>query len=438
MHMSVSCSGALRASAALAVALAAAPLSASGFALREASPGSVGRAFAGEGAIADSAATVWYNPAGMTRLEGFTATMGGHLLFINSRQFDRGSTRTVPGVPAPIPTGGPDGGNPFNPVVLVPTGYGTLQLSDRLTAGIGVNAPFGLRVDYADNWFGRYDSQRSELTTYNVQPSLAWKLSDTISIGGGVSIQYIEAELSNALPNLSPLLPDGQARVKGDDISLGWNLGVLVGSGPARVGLHYRSRVKHELKGSFEASGLVGPLAGANRQVDARAPITLPDSLALSATVTPAPGVRLLGTIEWTNWSVFDAIRVQEADGAPITTSDQDYKDSWSVHVGGELDVTDRWTLRAGIATDSTPTVDSLRSSRVPDGDRTWLSAGATMRLSDSMEVRMSYAHVFVTREALNRADGVYQGTPAAIETIIRSENRGNVDMLGADVTVRF
>lgn len=429
--------GALGAAAVFAACIAT-PAVASGFALREASPGSVGRAFAGEGAIADTAATVWYNPAGMTRLEGFTATAGAHLLFINSRQFERGSTRTVPGLPAPVPSGGPDGGNPFNPVVLVPTLHATMQLNDRLTAGIGVNAPFGLRVDYDDGWFGRYDSLRSELTTYNVQPSLAWKVSDSLSIGGGVSIQYIEAELTNALPNLSPLVPDGRARVQGDDISLGWNIGLLAGSGPARFGVHYRSRVKHELKGSFETSGLAGPLAGANRRVDARAPITLPDSLSLSASVEAAPGVRLLGTAEWTNWSVFDAIRVQDSAGTPISTSEQDYRDSWSFHFGGEYDVTSRWTLRAGVAADATPTVDALRSSRVPDGDRTWLAAGATIRLGTGMEVRLSYAHVFVTEEALNRADAFYEGTPAAVETVIRSVNRGNVDMLGADLTVRF
>ncbi len=436
--MAVSNRGAIRTAATVAVCAIAAPALASGFALREASPGSVGRAFAGEGAIADSAATVWYNPAGMTQLKGFTATAGGHLLFINSRQFERGSTRTVPGLAAPVPTGGADGGNPFNPVVFVPTAYGTLQLTDRLTAGVGVNAPFGLRVDYDDGWFGRYDSLRSELTTYNVQPSLAWKVSDALSIGGGISIQYVEAELTNALPNLSPLLADGRARVQGDDISLGWNVGLLIGAGPTRVGVHYRSRVKHELKGSFEASGLVGPLAGANRRVDARAPITLPDSLSVSASVAPAQGVRLLGTVEWTNWSLFDAIRVQDANGGAISTSEQGYKDSWSVHFGGEYDVTERWTLRAGIAGDATPTVDALRSSRVPDGNRTWLSAGASARLSDSMEVRFSYAHVFVSEEALDRADRFYEGTPAAVETVIRSVNRGNVDMLGADVTIRF
>jgi long-chain fatty acid transport protein len=416
----------------------ATPLLASGFALREASPGSVGRAFAGEGAIADTAATVWYNPAGMTRLEGFNTVAGAHLLFINSRQFDRGSTRSVPGLAAPLPTGGADGGNPFNPVVFVPTLYGTMQLSDRLTAGIGVNAPFGLRVDYDDGWFGRYDSLRSELATYNVQPSLAWKISDSLSVGGGVSIQYIEAELTNALPNLSPLAPDGRARIKGDDISLGWNIGLTFDAGPARLGAHYRSRVKHELKGSFETSGLLGPLAGANRTVDARAPITLPDSLAFSAVVTPYTGLRLLGTVEWTNWSLFDAIRVQDTNGGPISTSTQGYSDSWSFHFGSEYDVTDRWTLRAGFAADSTPTSDTYRSSRVPDGDRTWLTAGATMRLNDSLAVRLSYAHVFVTAETLDRTDTFYEGTPAAVETVLRSRNRGNVDMLGADVTLRF
>lgn len=421
-----------------AALLASGPASASGFGLREASPTGVGRAFAGEAAVADSAATVWYNPAGMTRLPGFTATAGAQFLFISSGQQDRGSTRTVPGVANPIATGGGDGGNPFHPVVFIPSGYGVMQLNDRLWAGIGVNAPFGLSVEYADGWFGRYDSQLSDLVTYNVQPSLAFKVNDRLSIGGGVSVQYIEAELTNALPNLSPAAGDGLARIKGDDISFGWNLGAQFDAGPARFGAHYRSRVKHRLSGTFEIEGLAGPLAAQNRRVDGVAPITLPDSMAFSAVVTPAPGYRLLGTVEWTNWSVFDAIRVETKDGAQLTESPQHYKDSWSFHLGGEADVSEQWTLRAGVAADSTPTVDAYRTSRVPDGDRTWLTAGATFRLSPAVSLGLSYAHVFVTAEELDRHDDFYGGTAAAIKTNLRSENRGNVDMVGADVTVRF
>ena len=88
--------------------ITSAPALASGFGLRETSPTGVGRAFAGEGVISDTAATVWYNPAGMTRLPGFTATGGAQFLFISSGQSDLGSTRTVPGVPTPIATGGND------------------------------------------------------------------------------------------------------------------------------------------------------------------------------------------------------------------------------------------------------------------------------------------------------------------------------------------
>ena len=418
--------------------VAATPALASAFALREASPGSLGRAFAGEGAIADSAATIWYNPAGMTQLEGFTASAGVHLLSVQSSQRDLGTTRTVPGLPAPVATGGGNGGNPFHPVVVVPTLYGSMQLSDRFWAGIGVNAPFGLVVDYDDGWFGRYDSKRSVLKTYNVQPSLAWKLDDRFAIGGGISIQYIEADLQNAMPNLSPLLADGNARVKGDDISVGWNIGGRFESGPIAVGLHYRSQVKHQLKGRFTLEGLLGPLAGSNGVRDARAPITLPDSLSASAVFRASEKTRILAGWEWTNWSVFDAIRIESVGGNPISTSPQNYKDSMSVHLGGEYDVSDRLTLRAGVATDSTPTVDAWRTSRVPDGDRIWLSGGAGWKLSETLAARLSYAHVFVSTEQLDRADEFYAGTPARIVSTLRSENRGNVDIIAADFTIRF
>lgn len=425
-----------------AFALAAAifvgvPAHASGFALRETSPGALGRAFAGDAAFADSASIVWANPAGMTRFDKFTATAGGTLLFVNSRQEDTGTTRTVPGLAAPIATGGGDGGNPFDPTILVPTIYAVMPVSDRVSLGMGVNAPFGLKVEYDEGWFGRYDSVHSELTTYNIQPSVAFKVNDFVSIGAGLDVQIIEAELTNALPNLSPLQGDGLLRIKGDDVSVGWNLGVLADLETMRFGIHYRSRVKHELDGTLAISGLAGPLAGQNSERDGKAPITVPDSLTFSAMVAPAEGWRILGSVEWVNWSVFDAINVY-VDGVEAVSSPQNYKDSWSFSLGGEHDLGDAFTLRAGIAMDATPTVDEFRSTRVPDGDRTWLTAGATWRASETIEARLSYAHVFVTTEALDRSDAFYEGTPAAIESHIRSNNSGSVNMLAADITFRF
>ncbi|WP_199555237.1 OmpP1/FadL family transporter [Sandaracinobacteroides hominis] len=425
------------AAAIVASVLIVAPAHASGFALRETSPGALGRAFAGDAAMADSASIVWANPAGMTRLDKFTVTGGAHLLFVNSGQTDTGTTRTIPGVPTAVPTGGGNGGNPFDPVILIPTLYAVMPVSDRLSLGMGINAPFGLKVEYDDGWFGRYDSLRSELVTYNVQPSVAYRINDFLSVGAGLDIQYIEADLSNALPNLSPLQPDGFLRIKGDDVSVGWNLGVLADLETMRFGIHYRSRVKHTLDGSLQISGLLGPLAAQNSDRDGKAPITMPDSLTFSAMVSPAEGWRILGSAEWVNWSVFDAIRVN-VDGQTAVTSPQNYKDSWSFSLGGAHDFSDKVTARVGIAMDATPTTDMFRSTRVPDGDRTWLTTGLSWHASDSIEVRASYAHVFVTAENLDRADGFFEGTPAAIESHIRSRNTGNVNMIGADVTFHF
>jgi long-chain fatty acid transport protein len=195
--------------------LAAPPCAAGGFYLQEQSPKSTGRANAGEAAAADGPETILFNPAGMTELEGTWVAAGVHLLDVKAAQADAGSRRSVPGGGV-IPVGGGDGGNPFNNPVPVPNGYASIQIDDRLWAGLAINAPFGLVVEYDDNFFGRYDSLRSELFTLNVQPSVAYKFSDSLSVGVGVNFQYVDAELTSALPQVSPLLTDGRSRLAGD------------------------------------------------------------------------------------------------------------------------------------------------------------------------------------------------------------------------------
>jgi len=153
----------------LSVAAAAAPASAGGFFLQEQSPLAVGRAFAGGAAIGDSAATIWYNPAGMTRLPGVNIDIGAHGLLIDSAQSDRGSTRGVAGTALQVPNGGGSGGNPFDKPVIVPSGYASFQVADsRLFLGLGISAPFGLKVVYDDDFFGRYDSIKSDVKAFNI------------------------------------------------------------------------------------------------------------------------------------------------------------------------------------------------------------------------------------------------------------------------------
>lgn len=421
---------------ALIALLLATPAAAGGFYLQEQSPRAIGRAFAGEAAIADGAATLWYNPAGMTRLPGANFEAGGSLLFVDSRQENRGTTIAYPGG-AIVPVSGGDGGNPFDQPVIVPAAYGAFQLGEsRLWFGLGFSAPFGLKVEYDNGWFGRYDSTSSELYTFNLQPSLAFKLTDQISIGAGFDAQRMTATLANAIPNLSPLLPDANLRIYGQDMAFGWNAGILADFGLVRLGAHYRSHIDHELHGTATVSGLLGPVAGGNGVRYGIAPISTPD-MATGAGVVDLGALRLLGSVTWTNWSRFKAITV-ENNGVPILGSEQNYKDTWTGSVGGEYDISQSLTLRAGGMYDQTPTVDEFRTTRVPDGNRWWASAGATWQMNPTFGLSVSYAHVWVSTEPINRLDPLFTGTPAQTTVNTRSQNTGSANVLAASISARF
>jgi len=164
------------------------------FQLAENSPAGLGNAFAGGAAIAEDASTVWYNPAGLTRLKGNQLVAAGHLIFPSTEFDNESSTITsLLGIlpPANVLTGG-DGGDAGEDA-LVPNVYYAQSIDDDLTVGIGLNTPFGLATDYDDGWVGRYHALFSEIKTINVNPGLGYKLSERVSIGGGINIQFVEA-----------------------------------------------------------------------------------------------------------------------------------------------------------------------------------------------------------------------------------------------------
>ena len=417
----------------LASASIASPAMAGGFYLQEQSPEGTGRAFAGEAAAADSAATIYFNPAGMTELDGTQIVVGVHLLDIDARQDNRGSTRSIPGGTT-VPTGGGDGGNPFYDVAAVPVGYLSHRLSERLWLGLGINAPFGLVVDYEDDFFARYDSRRSELRTYNAQPSVAYRVDDRLSVGFGLSIQYVEAELTNALPQPDPAAGDGFSRVAGDDVSLGWNAGLAYEVGGTRLGVHFRSGIDHEIRGDFTIEDLAGPLAAANGERDARAQLRLPSVASIGIRQAIGPDLRLLAGASWYNWSVFETIDATDG-GDLLLSSEQGYRDTFDISVGGEYDVSEALTLRAGFKWDETPTGDRLRTTRVPDGDRYWATAGLTWR-TGRFAFAASYAHIFVDASTIAREERFYEGTPAQVVTTTNALTRGNVDQIALSIGV--
>jgi long-chain fatty acid transport protein len=412
------------------------PAVAGGFYLQEQSPKETGRALSGGAAAGDDPSTIYFNPAAMTELDGIQTSIGGVALMASAHQTNRGSSRTVPGLPVSVPVNGNDGGNPFESVIPIPSFYASAQVSDRLWVGLGVNAPFGLKLEYDDGFFGRYDSLYTDLKTYNIQPSAAYKLTDNLSIGGGIDVQYVKVTLTNALPQVSPLVTtDGFTELKGDDWSVGWNAGLFYTMGDTNFGVHYRSGISHKLKGTQTITGLAAPLSAANGEFAASAPLDLPDIVTVSMMHKLTPQLRAMITGKWYNWSRFKGIEVTSATGT--TNKELDYKDSYSVSVGGEYDVSPALTLRAGTMFDRSPTNPQYLTTRVPDGDRVWLTGGATYNISQAAALNISYAHTFVEKADIIRPDS-YFPAPATVTATTLAQTSGNADQVAASLTLRF
>ncbi len=351
-----------------------------GFGLIEQNGSGMGNAYAGQAASAQDASTIFFNPAGMTRLPDRQVVAAGHL-FAHQTEF---SGTVSPAI------GGGNGGDAGG-LSLVPNGYFAFRLTPEVHLGIGVFAPFGLKTEYDATWVGRVHAIESDLKTININPSIAWKLGETLSLGAGVSMQYIEATLSNSAG------PGAVGEVKGDDVGWGFNLGALWQLTPqTRVGLAYRSEIEHELEGDLRVNGAV---VAAPVFADA----TLPDTLALSLQHTLNERWELLADVTWTGWSDFDVLDIVNAAGASVVPPvRENWDDSYRYSLGANYQLNERVKLRGGIAFDETPVSDPFRTARIPDEDRTWLALGVQYRLSPASLIDFGYTHLFVDEAPIN------------------------------------
>jgi long-chain fatty acid transport protein len=422
----------LAATAVITVIFAAPAALAAGFYIKEQSVSGLGRAFAGQSAAGEDATTIYFNPAGLVRLSRGEVNVGANFLFPSDELQDRGS---VFGPFLNIPTGGGDGGDPYDPS-LVPNFYAAAPLMHgRLWVGFGLSSPFGLANKYNEDWFGRYDSIKSRLLTVDAAPTLAYRVNDWVGIGAGVDFQYADATLTNAVPTIASLsigaAGDVVSRLTGDDYSVGFNIGALAAPSESwRVGLHYRSAISHTLRGDVRVESRAAATA---QGIAGEADLDLPDIAALGVAYDWSPALTLFGEVNWYGWSKFEEIRVVRRDsGATLSDVDQNYQDTFSYAVGAQYDLNNGLALRVGYQFDETPTVDGFRSTRTPDGDRNWVTAGASYDLNDVVVFDAALAHIFVEDAAIEGARPFGSpGAGAGSLTLGRGESSVEIVSLG-------
>ena len=392
---------------------------AAGFYIQEQSVRGLGYAFAGSTTNLGDASTIYFNPAGMTKLAGTQAQAGVNLLIPSSKLTDTGSTLSG----APITSSG-NGGNPYDPTP-VPNGFFSHELGSGFWVGVGVTAPFGLANEYNDNWFGRYDSTKTELTAIDIQPTIAYQVNDMLSVGVGLNIQHADADLRSAVTNG---VTEGESRLTGDDWGFGYTIGVQAKPFErTTLGVSYRSEIHYQLDGKLDIAGV----AGLNESSGASANLNLPDQLALGMTHQCTDRLSMSAQATWFGWNNFEKIQAIRDVGTIASTVTQNYQTTWAFAVGGEYMLNDAWTLRAGIQYDETPTTDEYRTSRTPDGDRTWVSTGATWGLTDKIDLDLAATYIHISEETID----VRRNANLAR---VRADTEGHVGILALGMTYKF
>ena len=380
------------------------------FAVNEYSASDLGRANTGRVTQTDDPAAAFGNPALMTAFERPEVSVGLSGILGRAEYDDEGSTGVLG-----APLGGDTDG--FLTDEAIPSAHAIYPQSDDVAVGLSLTVPFGLSTDYDEDWPGRYQALTSELQTININPSLAYKVTDTLSLGFGVSAQYIDARLTSAIDfgavcfsqadpatctaaGVAPQGADGMIEVEGDDWSYGWNAGLAWTPHPDwLVGLHYRSGIDQRLEGDadFTVPDNAGFLmaGGAFTDTGGAAALDLPASTELGVRWQATQRATLYANAQWTEWSSIKELRVQfDNPVQPDSVEELNYDDAGRYGFGGDYEISDQWTVRAGYAFDETPASPQFRTARIPDNDRHIFAAGATWSPNEAWSVDAAYNRV--------------------------------------------
>ncbi|MEI9992492.1 MAG: OmpP1/FadL family transporter [Rhizomicrobium sp.] len=414
---------------------------ASGFALREASTGAMGTAYAGAAATNSDPSYMFYNPAA-------TAGVVDHDLSLDVIGILPGSGGTFVGhTAAGTPTGGAGRASSFIGSAAVPSGALRYRLNDQWAVGLSLTVPWGETTHYPANWTGRYYAQTTGLTAYNATATVSYQITPDLTLAAGPQVQYTRGNLTQAIdfgtigagfgiPGAVPGADDGRARLHGHDWGVGYVAGIAWQALPdLNIGVSYRSEIPHALSGqeqfTFDSAGIgatLHTLSGAFADSGGKVDLPTPAVVNVGARWAVSDQWTALGTVEYTNWSSLKQLLVVSANplNSPSLTQ-LNWKDTWFGSLGAEYRPDETWTLRGGIAYDEAAAPPATLEPRIPDADRYWVSAGVGYRWDDNTDINVSVSHLLSPHSHVdqsvadpgNAARGSLDGTTDSQATLV-------------------
>ncbi|WP_343440035.1 long-chain fatty acid transporter FadL [Enterobacter roggenkampii] len=398
---------------AVAVALVSTSAWSAGFQLNEFSSSGLGRAYSGEGAIADDAGNASRNPA--------------LIMMFDRPTFSAGAIFVDPGVDITgrSPTGASLNSDNIAPTAWVPNMHFVAPINDQFGWGASVTSNYGLATEFGDNYAAGAFGGKTDLETLNLNLSGAYRLDSHWSFGVGFDAVYAKAKIERYAGDLgkvvagSGALPPALARqvagipadtqiayLKGDEWGFGWNAGILYELDKNnRYGFTYRSEVKIDFDGDYKSSlpsaynqilGNFGLPMGTNGSTTGGSlSLHLPEMWELSGYNKVAPQWAIHYSLTYTSWSQFQELKATNSKGDTLFYKDESFRDAYRIALGTTYYMDDNWTFRTGIAFDDSPVPADKRSISIPDQDRFWLSAGATYAFNKdaSIDADISYMH---------------------------------------------
>ncbi|KFF68749.1 MULTISPECIES: long-chain fatty acid transporter FadL [Pectobacterium] len=377
---------------AVAVALFSANVSAAGFQLNEYSSSGLGRAFSGEGAVADNATSGSRNPATMTMFD--RPSFSGGVTYINPDIDVQGKNSL---------TGQNTSAKNIAPHAWVPNLHFIMPLNEQWAVGASATTNYGLATEFNDNYAAGSIGGKTDLLTSNLNLSAAYRLNQHFSFGLGVNAVYADAKIERRAGELAAggLQPSSElVHMEGKEWGYGWNAGLLYEVDENnRFGFTYRSKVKIDFDGDYHsarpaiAPGL--PVGTNGATIPGKLTLNLPEMWEASAYHRVAPKWAVHYSLTYTSWSQFQELKATGNNGQTLFHKDESFRDAYRIALGTTYYHDDNWTFRGGIAFDDSPVPADKRSISIPDQDRFWLSAGTTYAFNKdaSVDVGVSYMH---------------------------------------------
>ncbi|MGR5144500.1 outer membrane protein transport protein [Photobacterium sp. DNB23_23_1] len=408
---------------------------AAGFQLAEYSATGLGRAFAGEAAMADNASAQFRNPAMMTYLEGTQVSVGA--IYVDPNIDVNGDVSLLGQQVATTKA------SDIAHSAVIPNFYISHRVNEQWAVGLALATNYGMETELGGDFLGTIFGNQANIMSVEINPNIAYKISDQFSIGAGVRYVMGEGHFGASIPNNLPqtgiddvdnLLGAAQGTdlkyMEGDDAAWGWQLGGAWQINEAnRIGFNYRSAVDLKLKG--EASGLLygGVHSGSMA-------LTLPATAEIASYHQLTDKLAMHASFNWTDWSSFDKLEasIPSISATPDLIKEENWEDNYRIALGATYQYTNKLAVRTGVAYDTSAVSDEHRTQTIPETDRLWLSLGAGYQWSDALSFDAGFTYIFAKDASMDESLDV-NGTPIAS---FSGETTGNVWLAGIQANYRF